>query len=407
MQTRRLVGIVVSQLVIGFVLMGCDVAAKPDEVKPPNVTEIGGQSPKPQETSFATVTPPPSSTPTPTPAPAPVVTKVELVAIGDILIHNTVYQEAAQLDGTYNFKGMFKDVRELIRSADLAVANQESIIGGKELGLSSYPMFNSPHEVGDALQDSGISIVTTANNHAMDMGEKGIVSAAKYWDHIGMPYTGAFTSQEDRDRIRTITKNGITFSFLAYSYGTNGIPIPDGKSFLVNLLDEDLMKRDIEKAKGISDVVVVSPHWGIENQTTPTDTQKALSQKMADWGADIIIGTHPHVLQPMSWLLRADGKRSLVMYSLGNFLSAQDQLIELIGGIGQITVVKTLYLNQTSIELVEPAFIPTYNKNENYSHFEVLPFHALADIDKHVVQAEWDPIKRRMKKDMPELIIKE
>jgi poly-gamma-glutamate capsule biosynthesis protein CapA/YwtB (metallophosphatase superfamily) len=403
--------IVACMLIIGL-LSGCELNRKPDLIMSKEVNEMqptvapknGTQSPEmitePTEFKLDMQT---IQTPTPTPS----ITKVRLSAIGDILIHNTVYQDASQSDGTYNFKPMFKEVRDIIRESDLAIANQETVIGGSELGLSSYPLFNSPHEVGDALLDSSISIVTTANNHAMDIGEKGIISASNYWNKIGMPYTGSFISQEDRDNIRTITKNSITFSFLAYSYGTNGIAIPPNKSYLVNLFDEEIMKRDIEKAKNISDVVIVSTHWGIENQTMPNDSQKSLALKIADWGADIIIGTHPHVLQPINWISRNDGKRSLVMYSLGNFLSAQDQKIELVGGIGQITVIKTNFLDKSTIELKEPTFIPTYNKYENFRHFEIIPLKQLKKIDMDQIESEWETIKKTMKDEMPELAIKE
>jgi poly-gamma-glutamate capsule biosynthesis protein CapA/YwtB (metallophosphatase superfamily) len=410
---KRLMGLAACIFIFGFFLSGCDLNSKPgltisqnlteNELQPTVPPENGNHSPEmiaesaENKLNLQTIL---------SPAPTPVVTKAELSAIGDILIHNTVYQDASQPDGTYNFKPMFKEVKDIIHEADLAIANQETVIGGSELGLSSFPLFNSPHEVGDALLDSGISIVTTANNHAMDMGEKGILSASNYWNKIGMPYTGSFISLEDRDKARTITKNNITFSFLAYSYGTNGIVLPPNKSYLVNLFDEDTMKRDIEKAKNMSDVVVVSTHWGIENQTMPNDSQKSLAQELADWGADIIIGTHPHVLQPIKWITRKDGKRSLVMFSLGNFLSAQDQKIELVGGIGHITVVKTNFLDKTSIELKEPTFIPTYNKYENFRHFEIIPLSQLKKLDKDQIESEWEAIKHTMKDEMPELTIR-
>lgn len=324
-----------------------------------------------------------------------------------MLIHNTVYQDAAKPDGTYDFKPMLTEVKPWLMQTDINVVNQETVIGGTELGLSSYPVFNSPHEVGDALLDAGISIVTTANNHSMDKKEKGIRSAADYWRKIGMPYTGAFVSQEDRDTVRTISKNGITFAFLAYTYGTNGIPVPEDKPYLVNLLDEDLMKRDIEKARKMADVVVVSLHWGVENEIMPNAAQTALARKLADWGADIIIGTHPHVLQPFGWLEREGGKRTFVMYSLGNFLSAQDESRQLIGGIGQIRIVKTATAAQTSIELKEPAFIPTYDKYENFSRFQVVPLAQLQQSDQERVRPLWERIKASMLNELPELTIKD
>lgn len=412
---KRAMALLVFLLVSGLVVVGCSVhegnnlqtspAQLPTFLLTADPTPDPALTPVPDPTPVQVSVPVP--VPDPTPSPKPVVSKAGLSAIGDILIHNTVYQDAAGPNGTYNFKPMFTKVKPIIQGADVAIANQETVIGGSKLGLSSYPLFNSPYEVGDALLDTGISMVTNANNHAMDMGEKGILSASEYWNQIGMLYTGSFVSQADRDRIRTITKNNITFSFLAYTYGTNGITVPTNKPYLVNVFEEEMMKKDIEKAKLIADVVVVSAHWGIENDTTPSDDQLDLAQKLADWGADIIIGTHPHVLQPMNWITRKDGKRTFVMYSLGNFLSAQDRIIQLIGGIGQITVVKTQWLNKTSIELIEPVFIPTYNKYESFRHFEVIPLSEVSEQERAQLESIWKPLKQTMKAEMPELTIRE
>ena len=182
----------------------------------------------------------------------PVVTSAKLVAIGDILLHQPVYNDAATPQGGYDFSSMFTKVKPFLEEADIAIANQETMIGGADLGLSSYPLFNSPYEIGDALKEAGIDIVTIANNHTLDKGEKAIVNAINHWDSIGMAYTGAFKSEEDREDIRTVIKNGICFSFLSYSYGTNGLPIPEDKRYLINLIDLSLIKHDVEKAKAHS-----------------------------------------------------------------------------------------------------------------------------------------------------------
>jgi poly-gamma-glutamate capsule biosynthesis protein CapA/YwtB (metallophosphatase superfamily) len=317
--------------------------------------------------------------PAATAAAAPIVSQATLSAVGDILLHNRVYEDAAQKDGSYNFRPMFDQVRASLQQSDIVVANQESNIGGKNLGLSSFPIFNSPQEIGDALLDAGFNFVTVANNHIMDKGTAGIQSALAYWDKIGMPYTGAFKSQEDRDHIRILTKNGITFAFLAYTYGTNGFIIPKDKPYLVNIIEEEQMKKDIQLAKKQADAVVVSMHWGVEDQTVPNEEQKRLAAALSAMGADIIIGSHPHVLQPFAWIQRADGTKTFVMYSMGNFLSSQDQLLELIGGIGKITVIKTKQGNTTRIELINPAFTPTYMFYENYHHYQILLLNGIDD----------------------------
>ncbi len=309
----------------------------------------------------------------------PIVKNANLVAIGDILLHQPVYKDAVTPKGTYDFSPMFTQVKPLLESADIAVANQETMIGGKELGLSSYPLFNSPFEIGDALKDAGIDIVTLANNHTMDKGEQAIQNALSYWNQIQMPYTGVFQSFEDRVEIRTLTKNDITFAFLAYSYGTNGMPVPEDKPFLINLIDLPLIQQDVYKAKGLSDVVVVSMHWGNEYESLPSTSQLELARELSNMGVDIIIGHHPHVLQPMNWIERPDGSKTFVMYSLGNFLSGQIGLDRRIGGIGGITVTKKIFQGKSTITLNKPTFIPTYTHHTNNRDFEIIPMDVLTD----------------------------
>lgn len=309
----------------------------------------------------------------------PIVKRAKLVAIGDILLHQPVYKDAATPEGTYDFSPMFTQVKPLLESADIAVANQETMIGGKELGLSSYPLFNSPFEIGDALKDAGIDIVTLANNHTMDKGEQAIQNALSYWNQIQMPYTGAFQSFEDREEIRLLTKNDITFSFLAYSYGTNGMPVPEDKPYLINLIDLPLIQQDVRKAKELSDVVVVSMHWGNEYESLPSTSQLELARELSTMGVDIIIGHHPHVLQPMDWIERPDGSKTFVMYSLGNFLSGQIGLERRIGGIGGIEVTKTIFQGNSTITLNEPNFISTYTHHTNNRDFEIIPMDVLTD----------------------------
>jgi poly-gamma-glutamate capsule biosynthesis protein CapA/YwtB (metallophosphatase superfamily) len=333
----------------------------------------------------------------------PLITSAKLVAIGDILLHQSVYKDAVTPEGTYNFSPMFEKVKPFLESADIAVANQETMIGGKELGLSSYPTFNSPYEIGNALKEAGIDLVTIANNHTLDKGEEGILNAINHWDSIGMPYTGAFNSKEDREVIRTVKKNGINFSFLSYSYGTNGLPVPKDKPYLINLIDLDLIEQDVERAKIISDVVVVSMHWGTEYETTPNHLQIDLANELSSMGVDIIIGHHPHVLQPMDWIERSDGSRTFVLYSLGNFLSAQEGLERLTGGIGGVEVTKTIYKDKTVITLANPSFVPTYGYYENWSNFEVIPMFQLNDSYLPNYQVHYENAQNHMKEFMGEV----
>ncbi len=282
-----------------------------------------------------------------------------LTAVGDILIHSPLYK-TAKTDSGYDFTPMFAEVKPYLEKADITFANQETMIGGSELGLSTYPNFNSPFEVALALQDSGVDIVSIANNHTLDRGEKAIQNALAYYNSIGLQYTGGYSSIEDSNILRTIKRNGITFSFLAYTYGTNGIPVPRDKPYLVNLIELTKIDQEIQQAKGISDVVVVSLHFGNEYQRIPSVEQKEIATSVINFGADIIIGHHPHVLQPMEWIETESGHKGFVAYSLGNFLSGQQSIYREIGGILTLTINKEVRNGETKITVANPEFISTY-----------------------------------------------
>jgi poly-gamma-glutamate capsule biosynthesis protein CapA/YwtB (metallophosphatase superfamily) len=320
---------------------------------------------------------------------------LHLAAIGDVLIHDRVYNDA-KINNVYDFKPMFSQVKDLLQNPDITIANQESMAGGTEIGLSSYPSFNSPHEIADALKDAGVDIVSIANNHSIDRGEKGILSATAYYQKINLPYEGAFRSELDREQVRILSENGIKLGFLAYTYGTNGIPIPAGKNYLVNLIDEEKIKKDIENLKTQCDVVVVSMHWGIEYQRFPSKVQKDLAVKIANDGADIIIGHHPHVLQPMEWITRHDGKKTFVAYSLGNFLSGQVRDYKDIGGVLNIEIVKESLNNKVNISVQNPIFTPTYVSSQNLRHYKVIPLTDAATVGLQNVKSIDAEINKHM-----------
>ncbi|GGE49472.1 hypothetical protein GCM10011391_30360 [Pullulanibacillus camelliae] len=294
-----------------------------------------------------------------------------LAAVGDVLIHSQVYDQAKTKNG-YDFKPMFEKVKPVIQSADIAVANQESMMGGEALGLSTYPAFNSPFEIGDALKDAGFNVVTMANNHTLDHGEKAIKNAIHYWDKIHMVHTGSFLSKKDQNTLCIVKKNNIKFAFLAYTYGTNGIPTPEHKDYLVNRINIPQMKKDIAKAKKSADVIVVALHFGIEYQTMPNTEQKQLVKTLADSGVDIIIGNHPHVLQPVQWVHGKGSHKTFVVYSLGNFISGQDELNRQLGGILKVKVTKTVTKDGKTIAVTNPQFTPTWVDQKNYQIIPLL-----------------------------------
>jgi poly-gamma-glutamate capsule biosynthesis protein CapA/YwtB (metallophosphatase superfamily) len=321
--------------------------------------------------------------------------KITVGAVGDILMHDTVYKDA--YNGIkYNFDPIFQNVNSLLEKPDILTANQESMLGGIELGVSTYPSFNSPHEVADALVHTGVDIVSTANNHTLDKGERGVDSEAHYLDSIGLPHVGSFLNEQDRHKLRILDKNGIKLAFLSYSYGTNGIPVPDGKDFLVNLINRDIMKEEIHRAKKEADVVVMSIHWGNEYQRIPTAEQKDLATFLANEGVDIIFGSHPHVLQPMEWIKNPDGRKTFVIYSLGNFISGQVRDYKDIGGLATVDITKHVSEKGNTIELANPVFYPTYVSSQNEKTYRVVPLEKAGSFGLSNAAAKYKEIQDHM-----------
>lgn len=316
-------------------------------------------------------------------------------AIGDILIHSQVYNDA-QNGNTYDFKPMLSKMKSILQAPDYLLANQETRLGGVALGLSSYPTFNSPQEVGDALIDAGVDIVSTANNHSLDKGARGILAEIEYFNRVGLPYVGTFKDVADQQTLRIQNVNGIKLAYLSYSYGTNGIPVPKGKEYLVNLIDKEKMKQEIHRAKEVADVIIMSAHWGNEYQRIPTSQQKELAQFLVNEGVDIIFGHHPHVLQPIEWLADEKGRKALVVYSLGNFLSGQQWDYKDIGGMATIDIKKTITAAGTSIELAKPTFTPTYVSHQNYNNYRVVPLQDAGAYGLENAPAKYEEIMTHM-----------
>ena len=276
---------------------------------------------------------------------------VSFKGVGDNLIHDTIYLDALQEDGTYDFTGMYKSVKKDMKDADIAFINQETMLGGVELGLSGYPTFNSPTEIAKNLKSTGFNLVNLATNHSMDKYQRGINNTLDAFRNAkGMVFDGIYDSQEAFDTIPTFEVNGITFSFLAYTYGTNGIPAEN--SYSVSYFDEARISQDVKEAKEISDVVIVSAHWGDENSFTPNAFQKSYAQLFADLGVDVVIGTHPHVIQPIEWVEGVEGNKTLVVYSLGNFIGGMLTTNNAINGMIEFDFVQDHETKEISVENV-------------------------------------------------------
>lgn len=305
--------------------------------------------------------------------PKPVTTTVTIASIGDILIHDRVYVEAETEDGVYDFTSMLAPVKPMLTEPDFLIANQESMPGGAELGVSSYPSFNSPHEITDALIDCGVDLFSQANNHTLDKGTEEIESAINYYNQKGVPYVGMYESAEDQATSRVFDVNGISVGVMAYTYGTNGIEPPEGQEYLVNYIDEEQMKAEAEKLQEEADIVIAIIHWGNEYETYPSEYQQQTAQFLADCGVDIIFGSHPHVLQPIEWITAADGTETLCVYSLGNFLSGQTGDLKDVGGMVEVTVSETVTEEETIITIDQVEFYPTYVTTQGPDKYMVVP----------------------------------
>ncbi|PGO22705.1 capsular biosynthesis protein [Bacillus cereus] len=282
---------------------------------------------------------------------------VNLMATGDNLYHDAVIADGKQKDGSYDYHYIYENMKKGVQSSDLAIVNQETPIAGNNLKVQGYPTFNTPEEVGKSLVDTGFNIVTQATNHAMDMGMKGVLNTREYWKkYPDVIPLGINESQNERNEIKTITKNGIRFGLLNYTYGTNGIKVANDKSWAINLIDKKAIQNDVEKAKKNSDMVIVMVHWGVEYNFTPSKQQKEMAQYLTDLGVDVVIGNHPHVIQPVEWKQNKDGHETLVYYSLGNLISAQEKLETLVGGLSYIQFVK--YEDET-FGIRQAAVVPT------------------------------------------------
>ena len=315
---------------------------------------------------------------------------LSMIMAGDNLIHSSIYKDASTGTNSYNFTPMYELIKPIVSKYDVAYYNQETILGGKELGVSDYPAFNSPQEVGDAMIDAGFNLVSLATNHTMDSGEDAVLKSREYWNSKDdVLAVGSYSSFDEKDEVNIVTKNNITYTMLNYTYGTNGINVPNGKEYLVNVWPTDLtindvnsdteyqnykkqVKEDIEKVRDKVDVLIVAMHWGVEYTHEPTEYEKDMANYLAELGVDIVIGTHPHVIQPITWI-----DDTLVIYSLGNLISAQyqdDNYNKMVGLLTSLEINKTVKGNETDIVIdnVDNELIYTYYSN--WRNFKVVPF---------------------------------
>lgn len=254
------------------------------------------------------------------------------------------------MNGGYDFTSIYSPIKEMVSSYDIANINQETILGGTQLGLSHYPSFNSPQEIGTALVATGFDWVSQATNHSLDKGAPGIHSAMDFWDsYPNIVTTGINRSEEEANRLRIIEMKGIKVGLLNYSYGLNGYIEP--QDFYCNEINQDKIKNDYDRLKKAGcEVVLASMHWGQEYQFASNQEQQQLAQFLADLGVNVIIGSHPHVIQESKFLTGKNGNQTLVNYSLGNLLSAQDENYNMLGAIMTCDIVVNSKTKKVTIE---------------------------------------------------------
>ena len=280
---------------------------------------------------------------------------VTLIMVGDILLHDQIEEVAQDSEGNYNYDFIFEHMKPDIEAADIAMVNQEVILGGVELGVSGYPAFNAPFEAGDALVAAGFDVVCSATNHALDKGKKGIIKCSEFWkeNHPEMKVVGLNGTEDEYENIDIIEKNDIKIAILNYTYGTNGIPLPSDMPYAVDMLDEEKVVKDIKFAEENADFTVVCPHWGTEYNLGLDKDQKKWTEIFRENGVDLVIGAHPHVIEPIEMIEDENegitnnhgGGDMLVYYSIGNFVSwtsstGKGVADRSVGGMAKVTITK-------------------------------------------------------------------
>lgn len=298
--------------------------------------------------------------------------RVSFLAVGDNLIHGAIFADPYHVKGQeMDFHSVYEPIKPYLEGIDVKNINQETVLGGTELGLSHYPQFNGPQEIGMAVVDTGFNWISQASNHAMDAGDQAILNQLALWDRYEhVIATGMNRNQKEAQKQRILTVNGLRIGLLNYTYGLNGLIMPEGKEYLVNLIDEDAIKADIAALKQNCDVMIASMHWGVEYAYEPNEEQQQLAQLLSDEGVAVIIGAHPHVLEPAAFINAKDGRKTLVYYSLGNFLSAQDSGDTMLGGMAQFEIVKDGKTGEIRIE--QAKLYPTITHyNHSLADFKV------------------------------------
>ena len=287
------------------------------------------------------------------------VTTASVIAVGDNLYHQSLIDAGVSEDGTWNYDKIYTHITDAIKDADIRMIDQETVFTTDHDNVSSYPSFATPTEVGDAIIKAGFNVVESANNHIDDFGEGFLTDTLNFWktNYPDVTLIGIHDSQEDADTVKIREVNGIKIAFLDYTYGTNVGGI-EGKDYMIDMIRKDKITTMIQKAKQQADCIIFVAHWGTEDETMPNEYEKQWAAYLMEQGVNVIIGGHPHVLQPYGRLTDDKGNETVVFYSLGNFVSTQQKLEELLGGMAKFTIQKTVKDGKISVKILTPTVEP-------------------------------------------------
>ncbi len=311
------------------------------------------------------------------------VVSIKLSFVGDLMCHSPQYSLARVERDSFNFVPVFREVAPWFRQADVLFGNLETVLAGNRKPYSGYPFFNSPDDYLVSLRQVGFNFLFTSNNHCLDQKEQGIRRTIEQLKERGIGSTGTFVSQKDRDSIRVLTVKGIKVALIAYTYGVNGNKIPGGKQYLVNIIDSVFMRADIARARTLKpDVIITYLHFGEEYERLPNVKQKKVVNQLIASGVDVVIASHPHVLQPVEYFKTNGGNldTGFIAWSLGNFLSNQQWRYSDVGAIASLQLEKNIFTGKLRIKSVET--IPTWvfkGFSGRKSEFCILPASLFAD----------------------------
>lgn len=320
---------------------------------------------------------------------------VTLLAAGDNLYHSIIVEKGLQSNGKYNYDHIYKNLKDKIQSFDIAVVNQETVFAGSSVPYAGYPAFNTPSAAGDALIKAGFDVFLYANNHVLDQGKSGLLNTLKYWknNHPEAVLVGVHETKEEADDVVIVEKNGIRIALLNYTYGTNRSRTSD-TDYMVETLNKTRVKADLKYAKENADFTIVFPHWGTEYVTSADSSQKEWAQYLADNGADLIIGGHPHILQPVEEITAKDGRKVVCYYSLGNFVANMNKPEQQLGGMAEIKIVS----DASGVHLEEAKYTVTIS-HLDYNQKGYATIYEFKNYSLELSKQHWQYASRGLRRD--------